>query len=77
MIKKIKLQQRRRNNPTTTLNEEDKARFETFWQNMYSNQRPPELRQSNLPSTAAPTEKEVRKAIISLANDKAPGPDNI
>ena len=36
MIKKIKLSQRKRNNPTTTLNEEDKANFESFWQNMYS-----------------------------------------
>ena len=77
MIKKIKLSQRRRNNPTTRLNEEDKTRFETFWQDIYSNRRPPELRQSHQPPTTAPTMKEVSRAVRGMANDKAPGPDAI
>ena len=77
MIKKIKLSQRKRNSPATMLNEEDKIRFETFWQEMYSTQRPPELGQSNHPNTEAPDETEVRKTILNMANDKAPGPDSI
>ena len=77
MIKKIKLSQRRRNNPTTTLNEEDTANFETFWQNIYSSPRPPELRQSGHTPSAAPTIKQITKVIGNMANDKAPGPDAI
>lgn len=44
MIKKVRLQQRKRNHPTNTLNEEDKTKFEEFWENIYTSERTPELR---------------------------------
>jgi len=61
MMKKIRLQQRRKESPTVKLRPDEVESFQDFWQNMYSEERPPELRKTEEPPSKPPTAKEVHK----------------
>ena len=76
-MKKIKLQERRKGNPTTLLNEEEEQQFVDFWQQIYTDDRPPTLHQTTETSSEPPSIEEIRTTIQGLAKDKAPGPDDI